>query len=163
MLHSTNRVTLELRHQRSGNLRYVRDNRIVVAIIRIAEVFCLGQDVGQRVRPVDLRADERGDGLEVVGLEDDISVRFVGERLEHDQGLLTVRLRVHRLLRQQDRVLLMRNTGLLKTCGVRSSPYRPVVDNTLLDGALQRQVTAVGHCQISDFFDRHQNDLGEKI
>ena len=43
MLHSTNRVTLELRHPRSGNLRYVRDNRIVVAIIRIAEVFVSGR------------------------------------------------------------------------------------------------------------------------
>ena len=69
-----------------------------VVIIRISDVF----DLDWMLTSVFVWS--------ISGLDDDIVERFVWDVLERDlRHLLAVRLRVHRLLRQQDRVLLGRD------------------------------------------------------
>ena len=76
------------------------------------------------------------------------------ERLEHDlRHLLTVRLRVHGRLRQHDRVLLRRSTELIEERVVPDLLHIvPVVDDTVLNRVLHRQMPRLAIARSSSIF-----------
>ena len=98
--------------------------------------------------PVARRRVQRRDGLDADGHRGRV------ERLKHDRRhLLTVRLRVHRRLRQHDRPINRFNTEFVEERVVPDRLHTvPVVDDTVLNRVLHRQMPRLAIARSSSNF-----------